>query len=359
MPAPGAEYDVLAEKLEWRRSADAAGRFLNVFLEQNNTCNLKCVMCGFSDPRAAAVPRYHMPRALYESIARQVFPLTTYLHMSLMTEPFMTPGFAERLLLVRDYGLPYSRVVTNGTLLTAEMIETVVDSQITSFTISIDGGTAEVYEDIRIGARLHRVLEAIERFKNARAQRGTRLPKLQINHVLMDRNVAHFDDFLSLLEQIGPDQVDVRTVEPMTFVTGSESRAEAFYDRTRALRPVFAEFCRSHGIEDAGFLRDQAAAVELRSPDGARMSCRRPWDTLAIHANGDVQPCMSWTRPALGNFSERSFQEIWEGDAFVALRHEFDAVRPGIDCQHCTIKKTVPAGTYDDFFFRMISKRAV
>ncbi|MGH9419038.1 MAG: hypothetical protein ACRD3J_03625, partial [Thermoanaerobaculia bacterium] len=70
------DHETLARKLEWRRHPDEAGRYLNVFIEQNNTCNLKCRMCGFSDARVAAVPRYHMPAAVYEAIAWQVFPLT-------------------------------------------------------------------------------------------------------------------------------------------------------------------------------------------------------------------------------------------------------------------------------------------
>jgi radical SAM protein with 4Fe4S-binding SPASM domain len=353
---PGLDYDVLAEKLAWRRHADEGGRYLNVFLEHNNTCNLKCTMCGFSDPRAAAVPRYHMSAELYASIARQLFPLTTYLHMSLMTEPFMTPGFAERLQLVRQYEVPYSRVVTNGTLLTESIVERVIDARITSLAVSIDGGTEELYGSIRTGSRLSNVLARIELFKSVRARRRATLPRLQINHVLMEQNVDHFDAFLALLERIGPDQVDVRTIQPMAYDKGRESVDERFYDKTRALRPLFAGFCRDRGIEDTGFIRDQAGVVALMTQTGARMTCRRPWDTLAIHANGDVQPCMSWTRAPAGNLARQSFEELWSGPELSALRAEFEAAGPGIDCQHCTIKQTVPAGEYDDFFFRMISK---
>ena len=38
--APG--YDVLADKLTWRRHPDSEGRYLNIFIEHNNTCNLQC-----------------------------------------------------------------------------------------------------------------------------------------------------------------------------------------------------------------------------------------------------------------------------------------------------------------------------
>ncbi len=350
------DYESLGRKLAWRRSSDEAGRFLNVFIEQNNTCNLKCRMCGFSDPRLAPVPRYHMPASLFAAIARQVFPATTYLHMSLMTEPFMTPDFPERLMLVREYGVPYSRVVTNGTLLTEEKIETILDARITTLTFSIDGGTKELYEAIRVGARLETVLAGIDSFRRLRERRRAALPRLQINHVLMEANVDHFDDFLRLLDGIRPEQVDVRTVLPMSFATGQECMDPAFFEKVRRVRTRFAEYCERNGIEDCGFIRDQEGVIDALDLSGNRMTCKRPWDTLAIHANGDVQPCMSWSRPPVGNLARQSFEEIWHGDPMETLRREFDLATPGIDCQHCGIKTTAAPGAYDDFFLKMMSK---
>ncbi len=351
------DYDLLARKLEWRRSADENGRYLNVFIEQNNTCNLKCAMCGFADPRAAAVPRFHMPAWLFERIAREVFPATIYLHMSLMTEPFMTPDFPDRLQLARAHEVPFTRVVTNGTLLTERAIAKIIDSEITTLTFSIDGGTKELYESIRIGARLEHVLAKIELFRTMRDRRGARLPRLQINHVLMERNVDHVEAFLALLDVIRPEQVDVRTIQPMAYETGNESRDPIFFEKVRRVRPLFLDYFARNGIEDCGFIRDTAGVVELTKQSGARMSCRRPWDTLAIHANGDVHPCMSWTRAPVGNLARQSFEEIWLGDELASLRAEFQAASPGIDCQHCTMKQSVPLGEYDDFFFRMIDKQ--
>ncbi len=351
----GSDYELLAEKLTWRRHSDAEERSLNVFIEHNNTCNLECTMCGFSDPRATDVPRYHMPTPVFDRIAAEVFPSTTYLHMSLMTEPFMTRDFPERLQRVREYGVPYSRVVTNGTLLTERSIERVIESGITSLAFSIDGGTAEIYESIRRGSRLDNVLANIELFRELRSRRGVSLPKLQINHVLMLENVDHFGTFITLIDRLRPEQVDVRTVEPMSFVAGHENRDPAFYDKVRSVRHLLAECCIRNGIEETGYIRDQAGPIDLFDQTGRRMTCRRPWDTLAVHANGDVHPCMSWTRPAVGNLSVQSFDEIWNGTELERLRHEFELLEPGIDCQHCTIKKT-SADSYDDFFFRMINK---
>jgi radical SAM protein with 4Fe4S-binding SPASM domain len=274
-----------------------------------------------------------------------------------MSEPFMTADFPERLALVRRYGVPCSRVVTNGTLLTERVIEKILDAQITTLAFSIDGGTKEIYEDIRTGARFETVLGAIASFRRLREKRGTPLPKLQISHVLMRRNVGHFEEFIALLDSIRPEQVDVRTVLPMTHTSGQESTDPHFFEQVRRARPLLEEWCERTGAEDSGFIRDRHGVIDLLDASGARMTCRRPWDTLAIQANGDVHPCMSWTRPPVGNLARQSFGEIWNGEERARLRAEFENAKPGVDCQHCAIKTTARPGIYDDFFLKMVSRK--
>src|SRR3954452_5713579 len=89
-PEASPHHERLRERLSWQRPEDGQSRFLNVFMDQNNRCNLKCRMCGFSDDRVDALPKVDMPRALFDRIADQLFPRASYVALSLMTEPFMT-----------------------------------------------------------------------------------------------------------------------------------------------------------------------------------------------------------------------------------------------------------------------------
>jgi radical SAM protein with 4Fe4S-binding SPASM domain len=193
-------------------------------MDQNNRCNLKCLMCGFNDPRVTALQKYDMPRPLYDSIAAQIFPRTSFLVLSILTEPFMTRDFPDRLEAVRRFGVPYSEIITNGTLLDERATEKLLDAAITCLTVSIGGAPKQVYESIR------------------------------------------------------------------------------------------------------------------------------------IHANGDVYPCMAWTRSAAGNLLRQSFDEIWNGPDFAALRREFEEMRPGMDCLHCRIRRDFDADPDDDFFYRKVAK---
>ncbi len=156
---------------------------------------------------------------------------------------------------------------------------------------------------------------------------------------------------------IRPEEIGVRTVSRMSNALIQESKDPDFWRKVGAARSRLAEFCARTGIEDSGFLRDRPSLIELFTDDGERLTCRCPWEILAIHPDGDVFPCMAWTRPPVGNFARQTFQEIWQGDELEALRREFEDKKPGIDCLSCTIRKTAAAELDDDFFYQKIAKQ--
>ncbi len=362
-PVPGTagfafqDYEDLKRKLLWRGDGPSRGRILSVFMDQNNRCNLKCKMCGFSDARVAAVPKYDMPRWLFDSVAAQVFPQTNFLVLSILTEPFMTRDFPDRLKTVRDFGVPYSEIITNGTLLNELSIGKILEASITCLTFSIDGGTKETYEAIRTGARFEDVMANLRLFQSMRRDRGTTLPQLRINHVLSAPNIDHFDAFLSLVSEIHPEKIGVRTVSRMSNAIIQESSDPIFWAKIGVARGRLAEFCQRTGIEDAGFLRDRPTPIDLFSDAGQKLICRAPWENLAIHANGDVYPCMAWTRAPIGNFTRQSFADIWRGSELEALRREFASVKPGVDCLNCVIRREATSDPSDDFFYRKVAKQ--
>ncbi|MDQ2869615.1 MAG: radical SAM protein [Acidobacteriota bacterium] len=352
-----ADYSELRRKLAWRGDGPARGRFLSVFMDQNNRCNLKCRMCGFSDERVAALKKYDMPRALFESIAEQVFPRTNFLVLSILTEPFMTRDFPDRLAAVHRHGVPYSEIITNGTLLDEANIAKTIDAGITCLTVSIDGGTKEIYEAVRAGATFQAVMYNVGLFQSMRRSRRVAMPALRINHVLSEINIDHFEAFLGLVRRIRPEKIGVRTVSRMSNALIQENRDPEFWEKVRAARTRLADFCRMTGIEDAGFLRDRPTPIELTTDRGEKMICRAPWEALAIHPDGDVYPCMAWTRSPVGNLARQSFDEIWNGEGLSALRAEFEGAQPGVDCLNCSIRRDAAGDLDDDFFYRKIAKQ--
>lgn len=346
------ELEDIRQKLLWVPSTDDS-RFLRVFMDQNTRCNLKCVTCGFSDPRVADYRGYDMPMWLYEKVAGEVFPRANYVCLSLMAEPFMTRDFIERLPALETFAVPFSEVITNGTLVTARSAEALAGSVLSRISVSIDAASKELFETIRPGARFESVLRNWSLLRDARGSAAS--PRLRINHVLTEMNIEFFDDFLALALELGAEELSVRTVARMSDALVQESTDERFWRQVREARLRLKDFCRKTSIVDSGYLRDRPQRLEFLD-DGQMLMCRYPWTTLGIHANGDAFPCYAWTRKPAGNFASHTFDEIWNGEELAAIREEFERVRPGVDCAHCTIRRDGDDPN-DDLFYRNLTSR--
>jgi len=119
-----------------------------------------------------------------------------------------------------------------------------------------------------------------------------------------------------------------------------------------------AAFCQRTGVVDAAFLRDRHSMIDLFTDSGEKLICRTPWTTIAVHPNGDVYPCMAWSRPPIGNLTRQTFEEIWNSPAINTLRDEFERARPGLDCLNCTIRRSANDPD-DDFFYRKLAAPGV
>lgn len=340
----------LAEKLTWNGPATSE-RFLSVFMDQNNRCNLRCTMCGFSDPRVPSLAKYDMPRALFDRIAADLFPRASCVFLSLLTEPFMTRDFPERMQAPRRYGVPFTEVITNGTLLTAAACEAILEAQLSRVVVSIDGGTKDVYESIRIGARFEQVIANFERLRDMRTSPW---PALRINHVLSEGNIDRFDEMLALVEALGADEISVRPVTRMSQALVQQNGDPVFWQKIRAAKEKLRAFCARTGVRDSEYLRGTHTLIDLFTGAGEHIICRRPWTTLAIHPNGDAFPCMAWSAPPIGNLGRQTLDEIWDGPVLAELRRSFEEEQVGVDCRHCMARRGAD-DVDDDFFYRKLA----
>jgi radical SAM protein with 4Fe4S-binding SPASM domain len=335
--------------------ASVPERFLDVFMDQNNKCNLMCRMCGFSDPRVKTIHHYDMPFWLYEKIAEETFPFTKYLALSCLTEPLMTRDLLDRIHLAKKYQVPFTEMITNGTMLKEKIISELLSSSLTRLGVSLDGANAATYESIRIGASFNSVICNIRRFVEIRAAKGSAFPKLRLLHVISERNIDEFSEFLDLAASLKVDAIDVRTITAIGKAELQSSDGESFWEKIRKCRNMLTDWAEKTAIEDTSALRYQPEEIQLFDHSGEKLTCRRPWNTLAIHASGNVHPCMSWSRGPVGNMAYESFDQIWNRQTLKEIREEFTAEKPGVDCQHCVIKKDQSVDEDPDFFFKMLN----
>lgn len=136
-----------------------------VAVEASFLCNLKCKMC----PRLAEGHKEGlMPM---ERFAR-LFPLFPHLDFVVLTgygEPLVHPQLHEFVSAITRFGIP-ARLSTNGMLLDEKHARQLIEAGVENLQFSIDAGTKESYEQIRVGAKWERVLENAARFHKLCAQ---------------------------------------------------------------------------------------------------------------------------------------------------------------------------------------------
>lgn len=329
------------------KTVQALGRrHLLVRIDTNDACNLRCVMCYFSDPtrKPAAKP---MSVETFTDIAEQLFSKTRYLYMSCGTEPFVTAHFDQLLDVVGRYQVPFVSYCTNGILMKDKYIEATLRNQVNEVIFSIDGGTRETYEKIRQGASWDVFNERVARFCELRDAHQGPVPSLRFNYTIQEGNCSELRTFFEWACQWRPQVVQLRlfrTIEGAVKQYDSPASVAALLDALPELQRradqegihLLAMDTPEERRDKVGQARSPFEAQEALDPAAelSKVNCQLPWFNLYITANGDVRPCT--VHEPIGNFRESRFSEILAGPALTQLKAAMRK-NPEATCVNCAL----------------------
>lgn len=287
------------------------GRRLTVRMDTTNYCNLRCSMCPMrlsdSDPRREW---HHMDMEVFDVICREVFPIARTVGISCGAEPLTNPDFPLHLEKLYRSGVPYREMVTNGTLLTETMIDSLLEYPPTTISISVDGAKPETHAAIRDSADLTRIVTMIRALVRKRGRR--RFPMIAFSTTLQRDNIeeaaaivelaagsgAESAGFVPLVPYEGLNTLD-RVVDPMS------EKAAWFLDKARSKA---AELGISFHLSRSATGR------------GSAHPCPYLRDTVYIDPDGNIFPCPYWnTADPAGNIRS-GFMETWHGEVYRRLR---------------------------------------
>jgi radical SAM protein with 4Fe4S-binding SPASM domain len=316
-------------------------RPLRLEMDIVNQCNLRCIMCHFSSAEFFKRKKQEISPEEFARVAEQVFPLCSYVSLSLSTEPLLHRKFGELLRIAGRYKIPFVYMHTNALLLNDRIIDQLIESKFNEVCISIDGATKQTYERIRVGANFERLIANIEAINRAKKRAGARLPRLGFNVVLMRSNIAELPSIIRLahdleVEGVGavhmvpfaaavadPGEESLRLHKDLCNRMLEEARAAAEKYHVRVTLPDRFEggaettpvSRRGDEHRDLRFLPLQAAP--------AQASCFFPWHFVGLDSVGNLFPCGWWyNEPAMGNLLTESFEQIWNNEQYYRLRSE-------------------------------------
>ncbi|MCX6820762.1 MAG: radical SAM protein [Candidatus Aenigmarchaeota archaeon] len=168
-----------------------------ITIEPYNLCNLRCVMCPYSKMTR---PKEMMDMGLFKKIVAEAAGLGfTTVTLQMYSEPLLDPHLIERIKLVKTMGMKVG-FFTNATLLDEKMADALLDSGLDWIKFSVDAGSKEDYDKIRIGGDWERVKKNIISFYEKRKSRGMAAPKITVFMIKQpsnERNISAHKTFWS------------------------------------------------------------------------------------------------------------------------------------------------------------------
>lgn len=313
---------------------------LQVRMDITNKCNLMCKMCNY--PFTAKEPKYDMEPEVFQKIADQIFPYVEWVALSCQYEAFMSKYIDEILEIASKSSCSRLGIATNAILLTDKRIKQVLENpSIETLTISIDGGTKETYESIRINAKWDKLIENLQKLSQQKGSDKTKRPALIFNTVLMKSTVKELPELVKLAANLG-----IIRVQAIRYVTINKELDEEISDWESVIDILLEskKIAHNNGIELFLPIEDYRLDIERNTKKEAECNvaqigkfssyCEAPWSGLQIFPNGDIYPCGFWDKP-FGNIKTQDFLEIWNSKPYLELRKSLTMFKLDHKCIIC------------------------
>lgn len=299
-------------------------RYLVVRMDTNFICNLRCKTCYFSGPKARQLVMSPMKLDYFKTIAKDVFPKTRLLFLSCGGEPLMTKGFENFLEVTSQYSIPYVGYVTNGLLLTEDIIRSSMENKIKEITISIDGATKETYEYIRTGGNFETLISKLSLYKEIVSKTNGHKPTLRFNFTVCKSNYHEMPILINLAKQFGVSLVKFRIYTDwggqLSFNEESLRGVEESFNSSLDEAKRLALDAKIHLIAPNKFRLDENRKSSKRPQVLQKVacpSCLYPWFYRYIDPIGKIRVCanlpmseMSLSNSCSMNDFEKSEEEV-------------------------------------------------
>ncbi len=238
-------------------------------------------------------------------------------------------------------------IVTNGTYITAEVAEALVDIGVMSVGISLDGD-AQLHDKIRgVPGTFERVLQAIKDIHRFRAEKRRKWPLINIKTTISHSNVAHLHQIVAIAEEVQADFCTFQMMNNSIHISGLTTNDDLLLYTTKpapienfdlvTLERELAALAQPRGKKPVIRFIPSLSPNEYVMHYDNRINpkdywCQTPWATLNISAYGDVFPCLNYY---VGNLRMEGLAKVWNNVRFRTFRQALRQNGLFPDCAGC------------------------
>ena len=324
-----------------------------LYLEVTNRCNLLCTTC----PRTYVElePPADMSWELFTSIVDQV-PTLQRAVMHGVGEPMLVKELPRMVRYLKDRGV-YVLFNTNGTLLTERNGRALIEAGLDELRVSLDASNPSSYLAVRGKNYFARILHNVRRFREIQEREGHALPKVSAWLTGLKETIEELPDFVRVAADIGVKEVYLQRLvffedESIGLARPDQALYERLDSQESGLIAEAERLATSLGLSfsASGAASEPGMSLKRQPPDadsdGSPWSlCRRPWSLMYFTANGRALPCCiapfsqrGYENYTLGDASQQSLRDIWNGDAYADFREALLSDQPPKACASCGLR---------------------
>ncbi len=296
-----------------------------LFLEVTGRCPIECLMCA---RRYRSWTYGDLSPEIFERLTG-IFPRVGMVVLGGFGEPLVAPNFDlyfDRLTALRAN----VALQTSGFRLTEERVERLVTGGLRHLHISMDSPDEATYTSIRPRIAFAEVQARIRQIIRLKREAGHGLPAVHVVFVAMRRNIEQLPAMVDLVADMGADNL---TVQYMVVHTEELRQESLFYHQDLANKMIGAAAIRAKEVGLNIELPTRFGEVEGE----VSKRCTDPWKVAFVRWNGEVHPCCyAPSKVVMGSLASHSFWEIWNGEAYRALRRTVNTGAPPDYCRTCT-----------------------
>jgi radical SAM protein with 4Fe4S-binding SPASM domain len=289
---------------------------ISISFEPTTSCNLRCPECP-SGLRAFTRPTGMLQKDFFSQTIDQLSKDLLYLVFYFQGEPYLNPSFLDMVKYASSKGI-YTATSTNAHYLTDENARKTVESGLDRLIISIDGTTQDVYQQYRVGGKLHKVLEGARNIVQWKKELKSKTPFVFFQFLVVKPNEHQIEDVKRLAKEVGVDEVRFKTAQVYDYEHDPNN-----------LIPTIEKYSR--------YRKNQQGQMEFKN--ALHNHCWRLWHATVISWDGLVVPCCfdKDAQHPLGDLKGKSFKEIWHNDKYKRFREQVLLGRKNIDiCANCS-----------------------
>jgi len=282
-------------------------RYLEVRLDTTNSCNLRCKYC-YTLSYERSRPKT-MTKDEFEKIANDLFLRSESVALSCAWEPLMNKHFADYISIAASYNIPHLFYVTNGQLLTDEVIKASILAPVHEVAISIDAATKNLYEEIRENALFETVINNLKKIFEFKKQFESVYPRITINYTVFEENCKDAPLFIQKYQEyidtiyIGHLLLEKRN-DTVPYSRMSDEKFDGLIKLCeKAIHNNSVQLVYSgHSLQRKPILCDTALRY------------------VNVSSNGDVKLC---TKKVVGNLFNNSLDEITRANKSALIKNYF------------------------------------